>query len=139
MSKIGKLDGVRVKAVSRHYLTEPVGRRGQDWFLNSAALLDVTLTPAGLLNELLKIELEMGRVRTVKWGPRLIDLDILFFGDEVIAGPDLKVPHPHLEERRFVLLPLKDVAPDWIHPILSLTPGEMLDRLNTDGQEVIPL
>jgi len=79
----------------------------------------------------------MGRVRKEKWEPRLIDLDVLFLGQEVIEEKDLQIPHPHLSQRRFVLLPLAEIAPKWVHPVLKLTPGEMLNQLSKEGQEAI--
>jgi len=125
--------------VSPFYLTRPVGQTNQDWFLNAAALIETALTPQSLLKILLMTEREMGRVRGAKWGPRLIDLDLLFFDQAVIEEEGLKIPHPYLNKRRFVLLPLTDIAPKWIHPVLKQTPGEMLANLTKDGQEAIRL
>lgn len=139
LQRLEHLPGSRLTAVSPFYKTQPVGRTGQDWFVNAAALIETALSPRELLKALLGIESGMGRVRTEKWGPRLIDLDLLFFGQQIIEEPDLKAPHPRLDKRRFVLKPLSDVAPDWVHPVTGLTPGEMLARLAEGGQEVIRL
>lgn len=139
LQRLGRLPGSRLTAVSPFYKTQPVGQIDQDWFVNAAALIETALSPRELLKALLGIEREMGRVRTEKWGPRLIDLDLLFFGQQIIDEPDLEAPHPRLDKRRFVLKPLSDVTPDWVHPVLGLTPGEMLARLAEDGQEVVRL
>lgn len=139
LQRLQHLPGSRLTAVSPFYMTQPVGRANQDWFVNAVALIESVLSPRELLKALLGIESEMGRVRTEKWGPRLIDLDLLFFGQQIINEPDLKAPHPRLDKRRFVLKPLSDVAPDWVHPVLGQTPGKMLARLAGDGQEVVRL
>lgn len=139
LGKLAELPATRLTAVSRLYRTEPVGKTDQDWFVNAAAVLETALSPRGLLNGLLEIERVMGRIRTEKWGPRLIDLDLLYYDQWVANEPDLVVPHPFLDQRRFVLAPLADVAPDWVHPRLRLTPTEMLAGLPEDGQEVVIL
>ncbi|MBU2548421.1 MAG: 2-amino-4-hydroxy-6-hydroxymethyldihydropteridine diphosphokinase [Proteobacteria bacterium] len=133
--RIGELPSTRLASVSPFYRTEPVGHLEQGWFVNAAAVIETALDPRPLLDALLGIERSMGRVRKEKWGPRLIDLDILFYGQAVIDEPDLVVPHAFMDRRRFVLAPLADVAPDWRHPLLGLTPGEMLARLPENGQE----
>lgn len=125
--------------MSGFYRTQPVGYTEQDWFVNAAALLKTSLTPGELLKALLDIEQRMGRVRTIKWGPRIIDLDLLFYQDKVIDEEDLTTPHPFMSERRFVLIPLADVAPDWVHPLLNQTPVHMLLNVDDDGQEVVRL
>jgi 2-amino-4-hydroxy-6-hydroxymethyldihydropteridine diphosphokinase len=126
-------------AVSGFYRTQPVGYKEQDWFVNAAALVETTLPPRGILTALLDIEQSMGRIRLDKWGPRIIDLDVLFYDRRVIEEADLILPHPCLDQRRFVLVPLRDIAPDWKHPRLGLTPAEMLARLESEDQEVIGL
>lgn len=134
---IKKLDKTELLAESAHYLTAPQGVKDQDWFLNSAVLVKTGLSPEFFLKGLLDIELEMGRTRELKWGPRLIDLDILFWGSAVIDEDNLKVPHPFLADRRFALLPLNDIAPDWRHPELNQTPAEMLTKIPDQGQEAV--
>ena len=98
-------------------------------FLNGAAEVRTTLTPRELLNRLLEIERELGRVREVKWGPRLIDLDLLLYGEQIISSSELKVPHPLMAERRFVLEPLARLAPNARHPSLGTTVAELLAQL----------
>lgn len=107
---IARINSTTVKKVSSFHDTKPVGKTDQPDFLNAVALLCTTLTPHKLLSELQKIETKMGRVRTEKWGPRIIDLDILTFDDLQINTPELIIPHPHMNERDFVLAPLKEIA-----------------------------
>lgn len=129
LQAIGALDGVALLRVSTIRETEPVGPQDQGKFLNAVAEVQTTLTPAQLLNRLLEIERRRGRVRTVRNGPRTLDLDLLLYGDEVIEQPGLTVPHPRLHERRFVLEPLADLCPDLRHPGLGATVKQLLARL----------
>jgi 2-amino-4-hydroxy-6-hydroxymethyldihydropteridine diphosphokinase len=108
--------GNTVAAVSRFRRTEPVGQDAGGEFLNAAAEIDTTLSPLDLLDSLQSIELALGRKRTVRWGPRTIDLDLLFYGSEIIDVPRLAVPHPAAWYRRFVLDPLVEIAPSYVHP-----------------------
>ncbi len=119
----------RLRAVSPLYETEPVGLREQPAFLNAAALVGTGLGARELLGRLLEIEARHGRVRGEKDGPRTLDLDLLFYGGELIREPGLEVPHPRLHERRFVLAPMAAVAPGWRHPRLGKTVAEMLEGL----------
>lgn len=112
LAALDAIPGIRVTARSRYYRTAPWGVTDQDWFVNACALVETTLAPRALLDACLAIEAELGRKRLERWGPRLIDLDILFFGEETIDQPGLTVPHPHLLERAFVLVPLADIAPE---------------------------
>ena len=105
-------DGVSLLAVSQLRETEPVGVVDQPPFLNGAVALETTRTPRELLDLLLTIEASLGRVREERWGPRTVDLDLLVYGDEVVDAPGLRVPHPHLHERRFALEPLAELAPE---------------------------
>ena len=119
VTRIDALDGVRVVARSRVHETAPVGVLDQPLFLNAAICAECTLPPRGLLDELLRIERELGRTRgatDVRWGPRLIDLDILWIDGLVSEDPELVVPHPRLLERAFALVPLLDVAPGALDP-----------------------
>jgi 2-amino-4-hydroxy-6-hydroxymethyldihydropteridine diphosphokinase len=111
--------GIDVVAVSAIRETDPVGVVDQPRFLNAAARLETRLSPRQLLDRLLGIERELGRVRIERDGPRTIDLDLLVYGDEVVDEPGLRVPHPRLHERRFVLEPLNDLDPDLIVPGLG--------------------
>ena len=105
-------DGVDVLAVSQLRDTDPVGVVDQPPFLNGAVAIETARTPRELLDLLLAIEASLGRVREERWGPRTIDLDLLVYGDEVVDEPGLRVPHPHLHERRFALEPLVELAPE---------------------------
>jgi 2-amino-4-hydroxy-6-hydroxymethyldihydropteridine diphosphokinase len=115
--------------VSSFYDTEPVGYTDQPRFLNGAVVLKTSLTPLELMRALLKIEHEMGRERAIAKGPRTIDLDLLFCGSRVFNTAELTLPHPEMQHRRFVLEPLGEIAADWVHPVLGLTVGEMLNRV----------
>ena len=117
------------------YETEAWGIKEQNKFLNQAILIQTALPPLALLNKLKEIEKETGRVETIKWGPRVIDIDILFFGKEVIDLPDLKVPHPYMQDRRFTLAPMQEIAPAFIPPLLGKTMAELL-KLCKDRSDV---
>ncbi len=127
------------------YETPPVGGpEGQGRFLNSASLMMTGLSPHEFLREIHAVERSVGRLReseTVRWGPRVIDIDILLWDDAVIDGDELTVPHPRMAERAFVLLPLADLDRDLLHPTLDLTVGELLERLdwNNEGIRRLPL
>ena len=122
-----------VKAVSPAYDTEPVGYLDQPRFLNATLLLESSLEPAELMRALLEVERAMGRERVgaVVKGPRVIDLDLLLYGQAVVNTTELTLPHPEMMERRFVLEPLAEIAPEMVHPVLGLTVVEMLARVRT--------
>ncbi len=127
--------GISVQRVSSYLETDPVGGpSGQDKYLNAVAALETALTPLSLLQVLLAIEQQMGRVRGERWGPRIIDLDLLLYGTQILEvhepGVDLSVPHPRLHERRFVLDPLVEIAPLAVHPVLQSTAADLLRRLD---------
>ena len=135
IAALGTTRGVTVRKVSSFHETEPVGGPpGQGMFLNAAAVLETTLDPLELLHTLQQIEERFGRVRTVRWGERTLDLDILLFGDQIIDTPELTVPHPGLRVRRFVLEPLAEVAPDARDPVTGRRViGLLTDLEGTQG------
>jgi 2-amino-4-hydroxy-6-hydroxymethyldihydropteridine diphosphokinase len=123
------LDRLQPTRVSPLYETEPVDYADQAWFLNLVAEVRTELTPRELLAKTQAIEQDLGRVRTIAKGPRTIDIDILLFGDTVLRESELEIPHPRMAERRFVLRPLADIAPELQHSITHRTVREMLDAL----------
>jgi 2-amino-4-hydroxy-6-hydroxymethyldihydropteridine diphosphokinase len=125
----------RVVSISSFYETEPVEFADQAWFLNCAVALESTQTPERLMADILNIEREMGRQRIQRKGPRVIDIDIVLFSDRIIDSKELTVPHPAMHQRRFVLQPLAEIAPDVQHPVLKGTIRELLDALPA-GQTV---
>jgi len=133
---IGKLaEFGNVLAVSAYYETEPVEVTAQPWFLNCAVKLETEKMPRQLISAILSLEQSMGRQRRLNKGPRTIDIDVLLFGSSIIKVPSLTVPHPRLHERRFVLEPLTEIAPDARHPVFKCSMRELRDALPA-GQTV---
>jgi len=132
--ELDRLPGIRVRAASRLYRTPAWGRLDQPAFVNAAAALETTLAPEALLDALLGLERRFGRERVEgeRWGPRTLDLDVLLIGDRVVDTPRLQVPHPHLHERAFALLPLAEIAAGTLIPGHG-TVGEALARVETGG------
>ena len=131
---------IRVVKRSSLYETEPVEMREPEWFLNCVVEVQTDLPPEELMHALLEIERSMGRERTASPArklPRIIDLDILFCGSEIIREADLEIPHPRMAERRFVLVPLAEIAPGVVHPVLKKTVAELLAE-TIDRSEVRP-
>ena len=128
----------RIVQCSPLYQTEPVGKKDQGWFINGVFAVETSMEPGELLDFLLAAEKMMGRVRGERWGPRVIDLDILIFGHKVINEGALQIPHPRLHERRFVLAPLCDIAPNLVHPLLGKTISQILAELPGE-EKVLPL
>ena len=137
VAEIGRLPETKLKGLSSFYDTDPVGVTDQPSFLNAAARLESLLPPEELLSRLLRIETDcFHRQRGVAWGPRSMDLDLLFYGDLIIdAPPDLVLPHPLLHLRRFVLEPLAEIAADFVHPVSGLSIARLLATL-PPGQRV---
>ncbi len=132
-----KAKSIKVIACSPIYRTKAWGNVNQDDFLNVILNVETKLDANQLLTELLAIEILMGRVRgQLQWMPRLIDIDILYFNDEIIQLPNLKIPHPYIAERRFTLIPLNDLAPNFIHPKLNLSNNTLLQQC-VDKSEVV--
>jgi 2-amino-4-hydroxy-6-hydroxymethyldihydropteridine diphosphokinase len=127
---LGGTDGIEVVAVSTFRETDPVGVLDQPRFLNGVAAVETTLRPRELLDALLGIERDLGRVRDgTRWGPRTIDLDLLVYGNEVVDEPGLRLPHPRLHERRFALEPLAELDPELVIPGAGKV-SDVLDRLH---------
>jgi 2-amino-4-hydroxy-6-hydroxymethyldihydropteridine diphosphokinase len=122
-------------AVSSLYETSPLERTDQEWFINCVTAVRTTLSPRELLQACQEVEQFLGRKRSVRFGPRTIDLDILFYGDRVIQGPEVTIPHPRAHQRRFVLEPLAEIAPELEHPTLHKTALQLLQGIK-DPQEV---
>ncbi len=133
IAEVGRLPESRVTALSSFYETSPVGTVAQDAFYNAVIRLSTRLDARSLLISMLKIEDDIfKRVRTIHQGPRRMDLDLLLYGDRIINEENLVVPHPRLAERRFVLQPLCEIAPDLLHPLIGKSVHELLDSLKSD-------
>jgi 2-amino-4-hydroxy-6-hydroxymethyldihydropteridine diphosphokinase len=136
---ISALDRPNLKParISSLFETEPIGFRDQPWFLNLAVSVNTRFSPAELLELCFEIEMAQGRKRSIPNGPRTLDIDLLLYGDVVIHSANLIIPHPRLAERRFVLEPLAEIAPEAYHPVLKRTVRSLLD-LCTDFSSVRP-
>jgi 2-amino-4-hydroxy-6-hydroxymethyldihydropteridine diphosphokinase len=132
ISRILDFDHHKLLAKSSLFKTEPIGYPSQDWFVNGVIKIETDLEPPELLITLKTIESQLGRVETFRWGPRTIDLDILFFDDLEIHTEELQIPHPLLQNRQFVLIPLVEIDRNLIHPVLKKTVQELLNDLEDD-------
>lgn len=139
VERLRRLPKTRLTGVSPWYLSRPVGVIDQEWFVNGVTRMETRLPAAELLRGLLEIEADMGRVRKQRWEARVIDLDLLIYGNGCLREEGLTVPHPELHLRRFVLVPLADLDPSLVHPGLGRAVGDLLDSLDAEGQELIPL
>jgi len=127
---------IRLQAQSPIYQTVAVGPPQPD-YLNLCALFVTQLDPNRFLQVLLQTETQFGRLRRERWGPRLLDLDLLLFDDLILQQPQLQIPHPRMAERAFVLVPLNDIAPNWIEPVSQISIRQLVQRLDCSG--VLPL
>jgi len=135
IEKISNTKDIKIISRSSFYQTEPIGEVQQDWFVNSAIKIKTNLSPTHLLSALLNIESAMGRTREEKWGPRLIDLDLLFYGNLILGKKSLTLPHPEIQKRKFVLIPMSEIAESLVHPTLKKTIKTLLQE-SSDGTVV---
>lgn len=126
---ISSIPGVSVSSSSSLYETEPVGISDQPMFINAVLEVETDLSPKELFSKLKDIEAKLGRTKTIRWGPRVIDIDILLYGKRIIEGKDLTIPHPEMAKRGFVLVPLCEITPEVRHPKLEKTIRELADGL----------
>jgi 2-amino-4-hydroxy-6-hydroxymethyldihydropteridine diphosphokinase len=132
ISEILKTDRHKLLARSSLFKTQPIGYSSQDWFINGVIKIETDLGAHELLRTLKTIESQLGRSNTFRWGPRTIDLDILFFDDAEIHTEELQIPHPLIQDRQFVLVPLAEIDRNLIHPVLKKTVQEFLENLKED-------
>ncbi|OGP89467.1 MAG: 2-amino-4-hydroxy-6-hydroxymethyldihydropteridine diphosphokinase [Deltaproteobacteria bacterium RBG_16_47_11] len=130
--EILKIDRNKLLSQSSFYKTQPLGYTDQDWFVNGVIKVETNLEAHELLGSVQALELNLGRRETFRWGPRVIDLDLLFFDEEQIQAGDLVIPHPLLHERQFVLIPLAEIDPYLMHPVFKKTIQELLNNLYED-------
>lgn len=129
---LAQTDGITIKEISSLYETEPVGNEDQGKFLNGVVAIETSLSPQTLLTTLKVIETKVGRQHRERWGPREIDLDVLIYGEMCLRTSELIIPHPEMHNRRFVLVPLAEITPNLVHPILNVTINDILNNLVDD-------
>ncbi|HMS35295.1 MAG TPA: 2-amino-4-hydroxy-6-hydroxymethyldihydropteridine diphosphokinase [Ignavibacteria bacterium] len=135
VSEIGHLPGTKIFTRAGIYETEPWGNIEQDDYLNTVIGINTTMKAEDLLKELKRIEKHIGRMENKKWSEREIDIDLLFYGDDIIDNDNMIVPHGHIDKRRFVLVPMNEIAPDLIHPVFKKSISQLLDS-TTDNLKV---
>ncbi len=129
---LNDITGIKILESSSLYETEPVGYKDQEWFINAVLKAETTLFPEELLNQCLRVENQLGRIRypdMPKNGPRTLDLDILFYDNKIINAQNIEIPHPRMRERACVLVPLLELAADFVHPEFNITISDLYDRL----------
>ncbi|NEQ53139.1 MAG: 2-amino-4-hydroxy-6-hydroxymethyldihydropteridine diphosphokinase, partial [Leptolyngbya sp. SIO3F4] len=136
LTQLDQIDDMRLELRSQLYKTAPVGPP-QPHYINACAIFHTSLSPDQVLQVLLATEVKFGRLRRERWGPRTLDLDLLFYDDCVIDTPNLILPHPRMHERAFVLVPLNEIAPEWQHPVCQHTVKQLLQQVDPAG--VYPL
>ncbi|MGA2516492.1 MAG: 2-amino-4-hydroxy-6-hydroxymethyldihydropteridine diphosphokinase [Thermodesulfobacteriota bacterium] len=136
VSEILRIDRHKLLAKSSLFKTQPVGYTSQDWFVNAVLKIETDLEAPELLRTLKMIESDLGRTETFRWGPRTIDLDILFFDDIEIHTEELRIPHPRIQERQFVLVPLAEIDQNLVHPVLKKTIRALLNDSQKEDQGV---
>jgi 2-amino-4-hydroxy-6-hydroxymethyldihydropteridine diphosphokinase len=139
IAAVAGIGGCTLRGRSDFFMTEPVGVEDQDWYVNAVLAVSTLLSPHLLLKNLLDIESEMGRKRVERWGPRVIDLDLLLYGMEVLDEPALTLPHPRMHLRKFVLVPIVQLSPDLVHPVLGRTMAHLLAGFQAPDQRVVPM
>ena len=132
IASLREIPGMTLQARSQWYQTAPVGPPQPD-YLNGCILVETHLAPLDLLETLLQVEKQFGRVRRERWGPRSLDLDLLLYGEQILDLPQLQVPHPRMAERAFVLVPLSEIAPDWRHPVLERSVSTLVQAIDCSG------
>jgi 2-amino-4-hydroxy-6-hydroxymethyldihydropteridine diphosphokinase len=136
VAELKNIRDTRIVWTSSVYETDPVGKTDQPKFLNAAAEIETQLGPKELFSELKVIEQKLGRTTTERWGPREIDVDVLLYDGLVFQDDEVTVPHPEMEKRKFVLIPLKEIAPDLVHPISGMTMEELAAACKDAGRVV---
>jgi len=136
LEALAQISGITIQAKSSWYRTKAIGPTQPD-YLNGCAILSVQISPQALLAQLLAVEQEFGRVRQEHWGPRTLDLDLLLYDDLILQQPNLQIPHPRMTERAFVLVPLVEIAPDWIEPISQRVIQDLLLDIDTNDVHLL--
>ncbi|MDX2213210.1 MAG: 2-amino-4-hydroxy-6-hydroxymethyldihydropteridine diphosphokinase [Oculatellaceae cyanobacterium bins.114] len=136
LTTLNQTPGITLEIASNYYQTLAVGPPQPD-YLNCCAIVSTNLTPEQLLRSLLAIELQFGRIRRERWGPRLLDLDLLLFDDSILSLPNLQLPHPRMHERAFVLVPLAEIAPNWVDPISGKAIADLAKTVDCSGVTLI--